>query len=61
MYSEKNRKKLLYFKDENPMDFIKEFIGLRSKLYAIKTVSSHEEKKATGYNNKFKESILTYD
>ena len=51
----------MYFKDENPTDFIKEFIGLRSKLYAIKTVSRHEDKKAKGYNNKFKESILTCD
>ena len=57
----KKIEKLLYFKDENPTDFIKEFIGLRSKLYAIKTVSSHEKKKAKGYNNKFEESILTYD
>ena len=36
LYSYQNRKALLYFKDETPSDFIKEFIGLRSKLYLIK-------------------------
>ena len=44
MYCEKNRKALLYFKNENPNDYIKEFIGLRSKLYVIKTGSNHEKK-----------------
>ena len=38
LYTDKNRKALLFFKDENPKDFIKEFIGLRSRLYVIKTV-----------------------
>ena len=37
LYSDKNRKELLFFKDENPNEFIKEFIGLRSKLHVIKT------------------------
>ena len=43
LYSDENRKALLYFKDENPSDVIKEFIGLRSKLYVIKTVSNNED------------------
>ena len=41
LYSNQNQKGLIFFKDENPNDFIKEFIGLRSKLYVIKTVANH--------------------
>ena len=52
LYSDKNRKALLFFKDENPSDFIKKFIGLRSKLYVIKTVSNEIDKKCKGYNQK---------
>ena len=44
MYSGKNIKALLFFKDENPNDFTEEFIGLRSKLYVIKKVSNKEDK-----------------
>ena len=61
LYSNENRKALLFFKDENPSDFIKEFIGLRSKLYVIKTISNHEDKKYKGYNRKFKDTLLTYE
>ena len=61
LYSEENRKALLFFKDENPNDFIKEFIGLRSKLYVIKTVSNREDKKCKGYNRKFRDSLLCYE
>ena len=60
LYSNENRKALLFFKDENPSDFIKEFIGLRSKLYVIKTVSNYEDKKCKGYKRKFKDTLLTY-
>ena len=60
LYSDENRKALLYFKDENPNDFIKEFIGLRSKLYVIKTVSNHEDLKCKGYNRKFRDTLLSY-
>ena len=60
MYSDKNRKSLLFFKDENPNDFIKEFIGLRSKLYVIKTVSNKEDKKCKGYNRKFRDTLLNF-
>ena len=60
MYSDKNRKALLFFKDENPNDFIKEFIGLRSKLYVIKTVSNKEDKKCKGYNRKFRDTLLNF-
>ena len=44
LYSDENRKDLLFFKDENSNDFIKESIGLRIKLFVIKTVSNQEEK-----------------
>ena len=49
------------FIDENPSDFIKKFIGLRSKLYVIKTVSNEIDKKCKGYNRKFKDTLLTYE
>ena len=61
LYSDENRKALLYFKDENPNDFIKEFIGLRSKLYVIKTVSNSQDLKCKGYNRKFRDSLLSYN
>ena len=61
LYSNQNQKALLFFKDENPNDFIKEFIGLRSKLYVIKTVTNQEDKKAKGYNKKFKDTLLSYE
>ena len=61
LYSNQNQKALLFFKDENPNDFIKEFIGLRSKLYVIKTVTNQEDKKAKGYNKKFKDTHLSYE
>ena len=54
-----NRKALLFFKDENPNDFIKKFIGLRSKLYVIKPVSNQIDKKCKGYNKKFRDTLLT--
>ena len=43
LHSDKNRK-ALFFKDEISTDLIKEFIGIRSKLYVIKTVSNQEDK-----------------
>ena len=46
---------------KNPRDFIKEFIGLRSKLYVIKTVSNNEDLKCKGYNRKFRDSLLSYE
>ena len=60
LYSDKNRKELLFFKDENPNEFIEEFIGLRSKLYVIKTVNKRENIKCKGYNRKFRDTLLSY-
>ena len=61
LYSSENRKALLYFKDENSSDFIKEFIGLRCKLYVNKTVSNHEDLKCKGYDRKFRDSLLSHE
>ena len=61
LYSEENRKALLFFKAENPNDYLNEFIGLRSKLYVIKTVSNREDKKCKCYNRKFRDSLLCYE
>ena len=60
LFSEKNRKALLHMKDENPNDFITEFIGLRSKLYVIKTVSDQEQKRCKGYKRSFRDSYLSF-
>ena len=35
LYSNKNKKALFHFKDENPFDYISQFCGLRPKLYSI--------------------------
>ena len=51
---------MLYFKDENPNELIKEFIGLKSKLYGIKTVTKRENLTCKGYNRKFRDSLLSY-
>ena len=61
LFSTRNRKALLYFKDENPNDYIKEFIGLRSKLYIIKTVSKENDIKAKGFNRHFKKAFLSFN
>ena len=36
LYSDKNRKALLFFKDENPNDFIKEFIAFEVNCMLLK-------------------------
>ena len=61
LYSDKNRKALLFFKDENPNDYIKEFIGLRSKLYAIKTVKHESNIKCKGYSRNFRDTYLSFE
>ena len=61
LFSPENRKALLYFKVENPNDYVKEFIGLRSNLYIIKTVSKKNDIKAKGFNRHFKNSYLSFD
>lgn len=60
LFSDKNRKALLHFKDENPDYSIKEFIGLRSKLYSYKTTSNIEEIKCMWYNKHFSKSYLNF-
>ena len=50
-----------FFSKMKILVILKEFIGLRSKLYVIKTVSNHEDKKCKGYNRKFKDTLLTYE
>ena len=48
LYSDKNKKVLGKFKDETDGIPITEFVGLRSKLYAFKTVNDHTQKRAKG-------------
>lgn len=61
LYSNQRKKALLYFKDETPFDYIKEFIGLRSKLYAIKSVSKKNNIKEKVFNRDFKKSYLSFE
>ena len=46
LFCDKNRESLLFLKDKNPNDFIKQFIVLRSKLQTFKSVENQEDKKA---------------
>ena len=48
LYSEKNKKVLGKMKDETVGKLITEFVGLRAKLYAYKTLENKEIKKAKG-------------
>jgi hypothetical protein len=48
LYSEKYKKVLGKMKDETSGNPIKEFVGLRAKLYAFKTIENEEIKKAKG-------------
>ena len=60
LFSDKNRKALLHFKDEQQHYSIKEFIGLRSKLYSYKTTSNIEEIKCKGHNKHSSKSYLNF-
>src|ERR1044072_3408103 len=48
LYSEKNKQVLGKMKDETAGKLITEFVGLRAKLYAYKTLENKEMKKAKG-------------
>jgi hypothetical protein len=48
LYSEKYKKVLGKMKDETSENPIKEFVELRAKLYAFKTIENEEIKKAKG-------------
>jgi len=60
LYSNKNKKSLFIFKDENPSDFISQFCGLRPKLYAIKTVSKENHIRSNGYSTNFSKTFLSF-
>ena len=62
IYSNSNERALLYFKDEYPgeSNSILEFIGLRSKLYALRT-QPHDVIKSKGYNSNFAKKFLSFE
>ena len=49
-FNDSNKKKLGYFKVENAEKFIKEFVGLKSKLYSILFNDESQKRTAKGLN-----------
>ena len=48
LYSSKNKRVLGKMKDENKGNLIKEFVGLRPKIYSILEVDGYKKKTAKG-------------
>ena len=61
MYSDANKKAIGFMKDEEPANKITEFIALRSKLYAYKTESDVEIKKAKGIKKCVVKNEISFD
>lgn len=60
-YSSINKNQPGYFKDEMKGTILKEFISLRPKLYAYKTVDGIEEKKAKGVKKYIIKNQMKFD
>ena len=58
LYSNENNKVIGKMKDETGGKPIVEFVGLRAKLYAYKTIDNIEEKKAKGIKKKVVEQTI---
>ena len=56
-----NKKVPGLMKDEKGGEIIQSFVGLRSKLYGLKTLSGNEEKKAKGVPKKVIKKSVNYD
>jgi hypothetical protein len=65
LYDASNKKVIGKFKDEaiedGHINFITEFVGLRSKLYAYKTLTNKESKKCKGVKKSVVKKELTFD
>ena len=51
LYSNKNKKRIGFMKDETNAEIIEEFIGLKSKLYSIQFYNGENIKKCKGLQN----------
>ena len=56
-----NKKVIGLFKDEADGKIISEFVGLRSKLYALKMLEGSESKKCKGVKKAVVKNVLTFD
>lgn len=56
-----NKKVLGLMKDENGGKIMSEFVGLRSKMYAIKVIHEPDMKKAKGINKDFIKREIKFD
>lgn len=66
LYSNENKKVISKFKDENAGSPVMEFVGLRSKMYAMQTwyerdAKSKEKKTAKGVRKSVMEKELTHE
>ena len=60
-YSEKNKKKIGFMKDETAAEIIQEFIGLKSKLYSIQFLNGENIKRAKGLQNIVLKKFIKHD
>lgn len=61
LFSNKNKKVPGLFKNESPKDYITDFVGLKSKMYAFKTENNLEIKHAKGVKKNVIEQDLTFN
>ena len=60
-YSNKNKKRIGFLKDETSSEIIQEFIGLKSKLYSIKFFNGENIKKCKGLQTAVVEKFIKHD
>ena len=61
MYDVSNKKRAGKFKDEMSSKIITEFVGLRAKMYSIKTDDEHVTKKANGIKKSVVEREIKFN
>lgn len=61
LYNDKNKKKLGFLKCETEGKIIREFVGLKAKLYSIKYCDGTNIKRAKGLQNTVVKNFITHD
>ena len=59
LYDVSNKRRAGKFKDVTSSKVIKEFVGLRAKMYSYRTDDEHVEKKANGIKNQLLKKLCT--